>query len=129
MFLTANRPARRYLYFRYVITYLHHKREGTLVWVENVEARGTIWATPGPYLRQSMLISLARKVSDHFLPEVFYHDTTFQAVGADESVERPQGEDGMVLSLAVRLRDENDAAQEQALGRNDSDSDDDDDED
>lgn len=31
-----------------------------------------MWATPGSYLRKSMLATLAKKASDHFLPEVFY---------------------------------------------------------
>ena len=87
-----------------------------------------MWATPGPYLRQSMLVSLARKVSDHFLPENFYEHNTFKEVEADESVTRPQEEAGMVLSLAYRLDEEKQAAVEKANDSDDSESDDDDDE-
>lgn len=98
-----------------------------MAWVGDVEAKGRIWATPGPYLRQSMLISLARKVSDHFLPEVFYDETTFEEVEADESVTRPQEEPGMVLSLANRLKEEDEAVKEKKRRLIESDSEDDDD--
>lgn len=100
-----------------------------MAWVGDVEAKGRIWATPGPYLRQSMLISLARKVSDHFLPEVFYDQTTFEEVEADESVTRPQEEPGMVLSLANRLKEEEEAVKEKKRRLIESDSEDDDDDD
>ena len=90
--------------------------------------KGTMWATPGPYLRQSMLISLARRVSDHFLPEVFYDQTTFEEAEADESATRPQEEPGMVLSLANRLKEEKEAVKDKEMRLNDSKSDDDDDE-
>ena len=100
-----------------------------MAWVGDVEANGRMWATPGPYLRQSMLISLARKVSDHFLPEVFYEQTTFEEVEADESVTRPQEEAGMVLSLAHRLKEEKEAVVIKTTEVDDSDSDDGDDED
>ncbi|MCJ1405118.1 hypothetical protein MMC11_008344 [Xylographa trunciseda] len=128
-FLTPSRPARRYLYFRYIITYLHHKKEGTLVWVEDVEARGNMWAAPGPYIRRSMLVSLARKVLDHDLPEDLYKENTFEQVEADESTARPQEEPGMVLSLACRLKDEEEAAIYKETRDCYSESEDDDDED
>jgi hypothetical protein len=60
-FLTPNRPARRYLYFRYLCTYFHWKKQGDTDWVSWVEARGMMWATPGPYLRQLMLKTLAKE--------------------------------------------------------------------
>ena len=72
----------------------------------DIEAKGRTWATPGLYLRQSMLISLARGLLDHFLPEVVYDQTTFEEAEADESVTRPQEEPGIVLSLANRLEEE-----------------------
>ena len=90
----------------------------------DVEAKGRMWATPGPYLRQSMLISLARKVSDHSLPEVFYEQTTFEEVEADESVTRPQEEAGMVLSLARRLKEQKEAMVKKTMENDDSENDD-----
>ena len=47
-------------------------------WVTDVEVKGTMWATPGPYLRKSMLVSLARRVSDNYLPQALYKNTTFE---------------------------------------------------
>lgn len=100
-----------------------------MAWVEDVEVKGRMWATPGPYLRQSMLISLARRVSDHFLPEVFYEQTTFMEVEADESATRSQEEPWMVLSLVNRLKEKKETVEEKAMRLyDDSDSDDDDDE-
>ena len=93
--------------------------------MRDVEVKGRMWATPGPYLRQSMLISLARKISDHFLPEAFYLQTTFEVAEADESVTQSQEEVGMVLSLLNRLKEENEAVKDKALRLNDSESDDD----
>ncbi|KAL8697688.1 MAG: hypothetical protein Q9201_007003 [Fulgogasparrea decipioides] len=101
-FLGPHRPAKRFLYFRFVITYLECKQNGQMSWVDDVEAKGTMWPTPGPYLRRSMLVSLARKISDRFLPEVFYDKTTFET--AEGSAARPlEEEDAMALSLKSRL--------------------------
>jgi hypothetical protein len=63
---------RRFLYFRYIMTYLYYKKLGRIKWASQIEAHGYMWATPGRYLRQSMLQVLARQVSDHYLPEVFW---------------------------------------------------------
>ncbi|KAL1878852.1 hypothetical protein Plec18167_004147 [Paecilomyces lecythidis] len=46
-------------------------------WVAEVEAKGILWAIPGPYLRRSMLVALARRASDHYVPDVFL-DGTFE---------------------------------------------------
>jgi hypothetical protein len=68
---TNNRPAARFLYWRFVQTYLLLKKRGDCPWVSEVETRGMMWATPGKYLRKSYLIQLARKVSDRYPPQVF----------------------------------------------------------
>ena len=88
--LTPNQPAARYLYLRYVITFLHQQKLGNTAWLDRVCARGYLWATPGPYLRQTMLAALARRVSDYFLPEVFY-ESTFTAV--DTCPQRSQSDE------------------------------------
>lgn len=67
-FLTANRPARRYLYFRFLITYLHAKQSGHSAFTSTVDSRHTFWASPGPYLEKSTLRSLARNISGLELP-------------------------------------------------------------
>lgn len=78
-FLNDFRPACRYLYFKYCITYMYWKQKGDTEWVTSLEGlRGYIWATPGAYLRRSMLISLAKGSEDLFLPEAFYLQNTFE---------------------------------------------------
>lgn len=79
-------------------------------WVSQVEAKGHMWASPGPYLRQSLLLSLARKVSDLFLPESFYKNTTFSE--ADGSRQRSEEEEEeLAMSLAVRVNEADEMAQ------------------
>lgn len=69
-----------------------------------------MWASPGPYLRRSMLVTLARRISDLYLPETFYSHTTFAE--ADGCASRPEDEEeDLVLSLTVRLHNEREAAQ------------------
>ncbi|KAI9875711.1 MAG: hypothetical protein M1830_008076 [Pleopsidium flavum] len=54
------RPAARYLYYHYVVSLLHarkHRRKGSL----EAMSREIAWATPGKYLRESMLIELAQR--------------------------------------------------------------------
>ncbi|KAI4109446.1 MAG: hypothetical protein L6R37_000603 [Teloschistes peruensis] len=71
-FRHANRPARRYLYFRYALAWMNADREK----YEGFKAKvppGSIWATrdrPAGYLRKSILRQLAHKVGDTVeLPE------------------------------------------------------------
>jgi hypothetical protein len=88
-----------------MMTYLHHKKTGAMGWTSRIEAKGKMWATPGPYLRRSMLTTLARKVSDHFLPEAFYEETTFtEAEGC--AARSAEEEDDLALSLTVRMRED-----------------------
>ncbi|RFU27637.1 hypothetical protein B7463_g8718, partial [Scytalidium lignicola] len=102
-FLTPNWPARRYLYLRYVISYLHQQKLGNMKWLDNIKARGYLWVTPGPYLRKSMLLSLARRTSDQFLPEVFY-ESTFNA--ADGYPERsPKDEVDLAMVFDHKMED------------------------
>ncbi|WEW59460.1 hypothetical protein PRK78_004934 [Emydomyces testavorans] len=76
-FRSDGRPAARYLYFRYAMTCLYHIQRKHEDWLQKIESVGAIWATPGPYLRQSMLKLLAQNIGDIYLPEVFYKNTTF----------------------------------------------------
>ena len=111
MFQGINRPAKRYLYFRFVITYLHCKRSDSLEWVQSVEAKGNLWASPEPYLRQSLLVTLARKISDLYLPENFYESATF--LEADGCERRSDAEEqDLAMSLAVRMKQDDSLAQE-----------------
>jgi hypothetical protein len=65
-FRNTNRPARRYLYFHFVLTMLRRDRYEPPGWAENTMTlvSGIIWATPGEYLRRSMLKRLAGLIGD-----------------------------------------------------------------
>lgn len=102
-FIHPDRPARRYLYLRYVITFLHQQKLGNVGWLDRVKTRGYLWATPGPYLRKSMLLTLARRFSDLVLPEVFY-DSTFTI--ADSCPQRSLEDEGdLAMGFDHRMRD------------------------
>ncbi|ELR02835.1 hypothetical protein VC83_08296 [Pseudogymnoascus destructans] len=129
-FLTPNRPARRYLYLRYIITLLYQKREGNMDWVDQVlnrtDARGYMWATPGAYLRKTMLVMLARKVSDHFYPEAFYGQSTFD--NADGCPGRSaEAEEDLAMGFNLRIEDafaeakQNSKGEEESGGESDGD--------
>ncbi|KAI9055279.1 hypothetical protein LZ554_000241 [Drepanopeziza brunnea f. sp. 'monogermtubi'] len=82
----SGRPSKRYLYFRFVMSYLillKRNEPGSMKWVKNIEAKGTVWATPGPYLRKSMLMTLARKVSDKYPPPGLVDPNTFDELPYD----------------------------------------------
>ncbi|XMA15379.1 hypothetical protein WAI453_008170 [Rhynchosporium graminicola] len=46
-------------------------------WVKEISSKGYLWATPGPYLRKTLLLALARRVSDAYEPEAFYLENSF----------------------------------------------------
>ena len=58
---------------------MYWKQKGETEWATSLEGlRGYIWATPGAYIRRSMLLSLAKGSEDLFLPEAFYLQNTFE---------------------------------------------------
>ncbi|KAJ5951595.1 uncharacterized protein N7479_010008 [Penicillium vulpinum] len=77
-FRNQNRPAKRYLYFRFIITYIFCKKQSNDLFTKKVEAAARdFWPTPGPYLRKSMLRTLARSISGHELPPSLVDGKTF----------------------------------------------------
>ena len=79
-------------------------------WVDQFKCNGKMWATPGPYLRQSMLKNLARQVSGHFMPEEFYKEQTF----SNKDDLPAEEEERMVTSLKVKIVDKMNGTQESA---------------
>ncbi|KAJ5905247.1 uncharacterized protein N7473_002163 [Penicillium subrubescens] len=80
-FLNANRPARRYLYFRFIMTYIIRKKEkaeSSKDFTDEVEKEEPFWPSPGPYLKKSTLVALARNISGCELPPALIEDTTFE---------------------------------------------------
>lgn len=97
MFRSDRHPARRYLYFRYVMTYLWAKKQGNQEWVEQVDNKGVFWAFSGPYLEKSTLISLGTRISGFTLPESIIHDKTCD--GPEPCEEDKDQSRQMVISL------------------------------
>jgi hypothetical protein len=80
-------------------------------WVNEIPAKGKMWCTPGPYLRRSMLLLLSRECGDHFLPEVFYKEQTFDEQGQGNEKERDMARDmrdSMLLSSRIAGKDSDD---------------------
>lgn len=104
------------------MTYMSHKKQGnSMEWAENLDDKGRVWATPGPYLRRSMLQNLARFVSHEFLPEELVEENTFTEAASCPSQDE-EAEETLAMSLAVGIKD---AEKEEK----DEDGDDDDDKD
>lgn len=79
--------------------------------LRRTDVQGYMWATPGPYLRKTMLVALARKVSDTFLPEAFYGTSTFTV--ADGCPDRgAEAEEDLAMGLSIRVRDAFDEARD-----------------
>jgi hypothetical protein len=77
-FLNDNRPRRRYLYFRFIISYLNAKRRGMGNVTVPMETR-KFWPSGGAYLHSSTLKVLARCVSGCELPVDMTSTQTFEA--------------------------------------------------
>ena len=66
VFLNENRPASRFLYYHFVLTLLRNKKNRKPGW-EKFSAElptGKPFATMGPYMRESMLLALAKMAGD-----------------------------------------------------------------
>ncbi|CAI7615909.1 unnamed protein product [Penicillium crustosum] len=96
-FLSENRPRRRYVYFRFLISYLHAKRTNLGDTTEKVEAR-RFWPSGGEYLNKSTLKTLARCVSGRELPDEFVTNNTFE----DSTNESRNLQAGMILGADIR---------------------------
>ncbi|KAI9770739.1 MAG: hypothetical protein M1840_002989 [Geoglossum simile] len=67
------RPGLRYLYWHYVTSILRAAKWETAGWddLKNRFPDGPIWATPGPYLRKSMVQQLGMAIGDYEVKEEF----------------------------------------------------------
>lgn len=121
-----NRPAKRYLYFRFVMTYLMCKMKNKPTdWADEIAAKGKMWCTPGPYLRRSMLKLLSIECGDFYLPEIFYKEQTFDELGQDGEKEKSMAKDMRdrlaLLPRKKRVQMENDEYSDDSVSE-DSDS-------
>ncbi|KAK2755739.1 hypothetical protein FQN54_005889 [Arachnomyces sp. PD_36] len=79
-FRSASRPAKRYMFLRYLITYLPRRAEGGAEWARTVEEDIPAWAVPGKLLRRSSLRAFARVIGGEELAESverIYGELTF----------------------------------------------------
>ncbi|EPS31126.1 hypothetical protein PDE_06081 [Penicillium oxalicum 114-2] len=76
-FLNDNRPRRRYLYFRFIISYLNAKRQNMADLSVPLETK-QFWPSPGGYLHESTLRIMARSVSGCELPPPLVSGQTFE---------------------------------------------------
>jgi hypothetical protein len=83
-FRGGNRPARRFLYFRFIISYLYAKRNGNLAIQTKVD-KTRLWPASGRYLNKTTLATLALCVSGCELPESLVDGQTFEAENEEES--------------------------------------------
>ncbi|KKZ65813.1 hypothetical protein EMCG_01198 [[Emmonsia] crescens] len=102
-FLTSsNRPAGRFLFFRFIMTYLQAKIQGHVEWTEKIETNTAydLWPLPGPggYLEKNTLQSIARNISGFELPVSLYEGLTFET---EEAAADPDYD----TVLAMRLRE------------------------
>ncbi|PGH17967.1 hypothetical protein AJ79_00866 [Helicocarpus griseus UAMH5409] len=99
-FLGRHRPATRFLFFRYLMTFLDHRYRET-----RLNMRLDQWKAPGSYIRQSMLTLLERKVSngDHHDPTHFCEDTALEGWSGRK---QPDEEEVLATSLWVRIMEE-----------------------
>ncbi|KAK2762842.1 hypothetical protein FQN54_001017 [Arachnomyces sp. PD_36] len=71
-FLNEARPRRRYLFFRYLITYMLLKKDGNVDWAEKIHNEYRAWCSPGSYLQQSTLRTLLQQATGEDLPETMF---------------------------------------------------------
>jgi len=114
-FKNNNRPAHRFLYYHFVSTLLRYMRYEKPGWaVRVILPTGKIWATPGPYLRKSMLKALANAIGDCEPSKELFGDGVFDGKGngspqeekviAQEIlVEAAQRAEGEKFELPVRI--------------------------
>ncbi|KAF9253734.1 hypothetical protein DTO027I6_2749 [Penicillium roqueforti] len=120
-FLSDARPAKRFLYFRFIITYIHCKKEGNLNFTKKVENIRLFWPTPGEYLCKSMLKTLSRSISGHKLPDCLVQERTFEdfesTPGTDEATSGIIVAEDIYQAMIVSIKEppgDNDEEEEEA---------------
>jgi hypothetical protein len=104
-FLNDQRPSRRFLYFHYILCIYRAMQERTKGWQTARDESKTrkLWATPGPYLRMSILRKLAEVIGDGVeLPEELLVDGEItEAKPLDEETEVLDAKDLTSALLSV----------------------------
>ena len=107
IFRAETQPARRYLYFRYMLTFQHLWKDSR-EWAQRIMWLKYAWEIPGPYLRRSMLLNLVTKAGGGDLPEK-EEEMTLRV--SDSSPKRTENEEkSLADALHIRFVDEEEAA-------------------
>ncbi|KAI9824971.1 MAG: hypothetical protein M1826_007223 [Phylliscum demangeonii] len=102
IFRSDYRPAARYLYFHYVVSLLYAKKLSRKGWSKTGPKPEKIWATPGRYLRASMLRTLALQVGhDAELPPGC-EEGTFTEDVPDQKAKEKEAAEAMEVLLPNR---------------------------
>ncbi|KAI9716909.1 MAG: hypothetical protein M1812_005058 [Candelaria pacifica] len=104
-FKNDRRPGKRYLYYHYISTILRYVRYEKPDWAQyRVEIpSGKLWATPGPYIRRSILKKLANAIGDTELDEGLTQSTTFEGHDNKSEAEEDVISNEVYLSKEVPL--------------------------
>lgn len=80
---------------------------GPVTWESEVDVKGTLWASPGKYVKTSMLVLFAKNVGDFTFPEAFYNQTTFSEIKGKSSRTKDEEEtDATYLTHRIREHQE-----------------------
>ncbi|CAG8378583.1 unnamed protein product [Penicillium salamii] len=94
LFLSDERPRPRYLYFRFIVSYLRAKRLNRID--PSIKAK-RYWPLRGKYLNRSTLKTFGKCVTGYDLPDEFITDCTFE----DSRSEARNREAGMILAADI----------------------------
>lgn len=128
-FRNENRPARRFLYLRYALAYLHADRNSWAGFKDKVPP-GEIWAyptvnSPDGYLRKSILLELGRNKlpMDFIRAGIFEDPATSSAVSDEVSAIRVTGyvKDHLDGVRDVMEREDEDESESEGEGESDAD--------
>lgn len=111
-FKSDNRPAARFLCYHFVVTLLRNKRDRQPGW-EKFWAElptGKPFATPGSYMRQSVLLTLAKSAGDLYADE---EAKLLGEVGTETFDEAQQLEEGVESEIGRRILQAHDEAHDE----------------
>lgn len=71
-------PAKRFLYFRFILTYIFYNQNWIIEFADKIDHLENFWPTPGPYIWRSMLVSLVSNISGCEISSNLLTESTFQ---------------------------------------------------
>ncbi|PLB51276.1 hypothetical protein P170DRAFT_474821 [Aspergillus steynii IBT 23096] len=100
VFHTEARPAHRYLFFRFIMTYMQAKKGGHTDFTSAVENTPDFWASSGPYLDRATLKEFVRNISGLELPPSLMKNTFTDK----DCAFHPEAED-VAATLSIQIKD------------------------